>query len=81
MSRKLKNSAMITIQVVVESPDEVIMLAEAPIVEFPRRKAHQVVRLARKMQEVIECDYTDFVNYANDKINVWLEEENIDDRV
>jgi DNA-binding transcriptional regulator YiaG len=74
MARRLKNAARITIQMVIESPDEVVMMAEAPIVEFPGKLAHEVIETARQMHGVMEEDFTDFVNFANDKIQNWVEE-------
>ena len=77
MARRLKNSAQITIQIVLESPDEVLILGEAPIVEFPRKKAHEVYKVAKKMHSVVEPDLTEFINFANDKIEGWIEDREI----
>ena len=78
MARRLKDVAQITVQIVLESPDEVLMLSEAPIVEFPRKKAHEVYAVAKRMHSVVEEDLTDFINYANDKIEGWIEDRQID---
>ena len=78
MARELRDSAMLTVQVVVESPDEVVMLLEAPVVEFPGRKAHEVLEAVEYMQGEISEDFTDFVNFANDKIRNWIDRRTTD---
>lgn len=72
MARELKDAAIITVQIVIESPDEVVMIHEAPVVEFPKRKAHEVIGFAKDMTEHIEEDFYDFINYANKRLSDWI---------
>ena len=74
MARKLRNAAQITIQVVVESPDEVVMLTEAPVCEFPGKEAHQVAGLAHTLQGVLERDFSEFVERMQHISGRWLDE-------
>ncbi|MFP6737416.1 MAG: hypothetical protein VCD34_01615 [Planctomycetota bacterium] len=74
MARKLRNAAQITIQVVVESPDEVVMLTEAPVCEFSGKKAHQVAVLAHTLQGVLERDFSEFVERMQHISMRWLNE-------
>lgn len=78
MAREIKDAALLTVQVVIESPDEVVMVCEAPIVEFPGKKAHEVLEAVECMQEQIAPDFKEFVNFANDKISTWIEEKRTD---
>lgn len=73
MAREIKDAAVLTVQIVIESPDEVIMVREAPIVEFPNKKAHEVVSLVQGMSEHIEEDFYDFINYANGRLSDWID--------
>lgn len=74
MARKLRNAAQITIQVVVESPDEVVMLTQAPVCEFPGKKAHQIAGLAHMLQGVLEDDFSEFVKRIQRRSGHWLDE-------
>ena len=77
MARKLKDAAHITVQMVLESPDEVIMIAETPLVEFPRKSAFEAYPAVREMKGILLEDYLEYVNFANDKIRNWVESEGI----
>ena len=72
MARELKDAAILTVQIVIESPDEVVMIQEAPVVEFPKRRAHEVIGLFKDMTEYIEDDFYDFINYANGRLSDWI---------
>lgn len=79
MARELNDAALLTIQLIVESPDEVAMVYEAPIVEFPNREAHEVLPIVREMHDEIADDFKDFVNHANDKIRCWIDQRTSND--
>lgn len=79
MAREIKDAALLTIQLVVESPDEVAMVYEASIVEFPEKEAHEVLGIVEQMHGEISKDFTDFVNHANDKIRCWIDRKTSND--
>lgn len=74
MARDLKDAANITVQMVLESPDEVIMIAETPLVEFPRKSAYEAYPVVREMKDLLIDDFNDYVNQANDRIRQWVED-------
>ena len=76
MARKLKKKAFLTLQLVIESPDEVVMVREANLVEFPQQTATAVVPFVEDIKEVIESDFVDFCNFANSSIGRWVKEGN-----
>jgi len=76
MARKLKNKAFLTLQLVIESPDEVVMVREANLVEFPQQTATAVLPLVEELKDIIEGDFIDFCNYANSSIGEWVKEGN-----
>ena len=76
MARKLKKKAFLTLQLVIESPDEVVMVREANLVEFPQQPATAVVPFVEAIKEVIEGDCVDFCNFANSSIGRWVKEGN-----
>ena len=76
MARKIRNKAFLTLQLVIESPDEVVMIKEANLVEFPHKKASDVVPFVEGLKEVIEDDFVDFCNFTNETINKWGKEGN-----
>jgi len=76
MARKLKKKAFLTLQLVIESPDEVVMVREANLVEFPQQTATAVVPFVEDIKEVIEGDFVDFCNFANSSIGRWVKEGN-----
>ena len=76
MARKLKKKAFLTLQLVIESPDEVVMVREANLVEFPQQTAIAVLPFVEDIKEVIEGDFVDFCNFANSSIGRWVKEGN-----
>ena len=76
MARKIRNKAFLTLQLVIESPDEVVMIKEANLVEFPHKKANDVVPFVEGLKEVIEDDFVDFCNFTNETISKWVKEGN-----
>ena len=76
MARKLKKKAFLTLQLVIESPDEVVMVREANLVEFPQQTAIAVLPFVEDIKEVIEVDFVDFCNFANSSIGRWVKEGN-----
>jgi len=79
MARRIRNVASITAQVVVESPDEVAMVYEAPIVEFPGKKAHEVLPFVEELHDEIALEFRRFVNRTNDKVRCWVAKRKHDD--
>ena len=76
MARTLKHRAFLTLQLVIESPDEVVMVREANLVEFPQQTALAVMPYVDNIKEVIEDDFIDFCNHANSSIGNWVKEGN-----
>lgn len=76
MARKLKKKAFLTLQLVIESSDEVIMVREANLVEFPQQTATDVMPFAEEMKDIIEGDFIDFCNHTNSIIGQWVKEGN-----
>lgn len=76
MARKIKKKAFLTLQLVIESPDEVVMVREANLVEFPHRTATAVIPYVDSIKEVIEGEFVDFCNFANTSIEEWVKEGN-----
>tara|TARA_Y100001951_G_C11057505_1_gene138997 strand:+ start:181 stop:417 length:237 start_codon:yes stop_codon:yes gene_type:complete len=76
MARKLRKKAFLTLQLVIESADEVIMVREANLVEFPQKTAIEVLPFAEDLKSVIEDDFIDFCNFTNKRVGKWVKEGN-----
>ena len=76
MARKIRKKAFLTLQLVIESPDEVVMVREATLVEFPQKTASQVIPLVDDIKDVIEGDFIDFCNFTNKAVGKWVKEGN-----
>tara|TARA_B100000586_G_scaffold269318_1_gene247875 strand:- start:2288 stop:2524 length:237 start_codon:yes stop_codon:yes gene_type:complete len=76
MARKLRKKAFLTLQLVIESSDEVIMVREANLVEFPQKTATDVLPFAEELKDVIEDDFIDFCNFTNKTVGKWVKEGN-----
>ena len=76
MARKIRKSAFLTLQLVIESSDEVVMIREANLVEFPQKTATQVIPFVEDIKEVIEDDFIDFCNFTNKAVGKWVKEGN-----
>jgi len=76
MARKIKKSAFLTLQLVIESPDEVVMVREANLVEFPQQTATAVLPYVEDMKNIIEDDFIDFCNFTNATVGKWVKEGN-----
>ena len=76
MARKLRKKAFLTLQLVIESADEVIMVREANLVEFPQKTATDVLPFAEELKDVIEDDFIDFCNFTNQTVGKWVKEGN-----
>ena len=76
MARKIRKKAFLTLQLVIESPDEVVMIREANLVEFPQKTATQVIPFVEDIKEVIEDDFIDFCNFTNKTVGEWVKEGN-----
>ena len=76
MARKIRKKAFLTLQLVIESPDEVVMIREANLVEFPQKTATQVIPFVQDIKDVIEDDFIDFCNFTNKAVGKWVKEGN-----
>ena len=76
MARKLRKKAFLTLQLVIESADEVIMVREANLVEFPQKTATDVLPFAEELKDEIEDDYIDFCNFTNKTVGRWVRDGN-----
>jgi|TARA_R110002020_G_scaffold219746_3_gene427589 hypothetical protein len=76
MARNIRKKAFLTLQLVIESPDEVVMIREANLVEFPQKTATQVIPFVEDIKEVIEDDFIDFCNFTNKTVGEWVKEGN-----
>tara|TARA_R100000656_G_scaffold81991_1_gene59958 strand:+ start:136 stop:372 length:237 start_codon:yes stop_codon:yes gene_type:complete len=76
MARKIRKKAFLTLQLVIESSDEVVMIREANLVEFPQKTATQVIPFVEDIKEVIEDDFIDFCNFTNKAVGKWVKEGN-----
>ena len=74
MARKIRKKAFLTLQLVIESSDEVVMIREANLVEFPQKTATQVIPFVEDIKEVIEDDFIDFCNFTNKAVGKWVKE-------
>lgn len=76
MARKLRKKAYLTLQLVIESSDEVVMVREANLVEFQQKTATDVIPFVDGMKEIIEDDFIDFCNFTNKIVGKWVKEGN-----
>ena len=76
MARNIRKKAFLTLQLVIESPDEVVMIREANLVEFPQKTATQVIPFVQDIKDVIEDDFIDFCNFTNKAVGKWVKEGN-----
>ena len=76
MARKIRKNAFLTLQLVIESADEVIMVREANLVEFPQKTATDVLPFAEELKDVIEDDFIDFCNFTNKTVGRWVRDGN-----
>ena len=76
MARKLRKKAYLTLQLVIESSDEVVMVREANLVEFQQKTATDVIPFVDGMKEIIEDDFIDFCNFTNKTVGKWVKEGN-----
>ena len=78
MARKIRKKAFLTLQLVIESADEVIMVREANLVEFPQKTATDVLPFDEELKDVIEDDFIDFCNFTNKTVGRWVRDGNAD---